>query len=315
MVQGLGGFNGWGGVIYVLTHLGVLWNDESLLDEAASHAVSLSERIAQDPLLDWIAGSAGCAVSLLRLHEVRPDPSLIANVRACGERLLAMAEPQERGLGWRMPLAGDRALAGLSHGAAGIALALLHIADATDDSRFRQTALEALAFERSLFISERQNWPDLRAGAADGLDASTGHFMQAWCHGAPGIGMARLAGLPFLDDDSIRTEIETAVRSTVAHGLGQNHCLCHGDVGNLQLLAVAGRTLDRPDWSSSAGCLAGGVLDSIQRDGLLFGLPGNVETPGLMTGLTGVAYGLARLAAPERIPSILTLDSVPLKNS
>ncbi len=314
-VQGLGGFNGWGGVIYVLTQLGSLWGDEALLDEAMATTEGLAERIARDELLDWIAGSAGCAVSLLRLHEVRPDPSLLPLVRACGERLLEKAEPHGEGLGWRMPLAGDRALAGLSHGAAGIALALLHIADATGDETFRHTADRALAFERGLFVAERQNWPDLRAGAAEGMDASTGHFMQAWCHGAPGIGMARLAGLPFLDDDQIRAEIETTVRSTELNGLGQNHCLCHGDVGNLQLLAMAGRTLDRGDWSASAGRLAGGVLDSIRRDGLLFGLPGSVETPGLMTGLAGVAYGLARLAAPERIPSILTLESVPSKSS
>ena len=312
-VQGLGGFNGWGGVIYVLTQLGSLWQDEALLDEAMAYTEGLAELIAQDELLDWIAGSAGCAVSLLRLNEVRPDPRLIPLVRACGERLLEKAEPHGQGLGWRMPLAGDRALAGLSHGAAGIALALLHVAEATGEEKFRRAAEQGLAFERGLFVAERQNWPDLRAGAAEGMDASTGHFMQAWCHGAPGIGMARLAGLPFMDDDQIRAEIDTTVRSTEHHGLGQNHCLCHGDVGNLQLPAMAGRALDREDWLGSAGRLAGGVLDSIQRDGLLFGLPGNVETPGLMTGLAGVAYGLARLAAPERIPSILTLESVPSK--
>ncbi|HYO51923.1 hypothetical protein [Archangium sp.] len=31
------------------------------------------------------------------------------------------------------------------------------------------------------------------------------------------------------------------------------------------------------------------------------------ETPGLLMGLAGIGYGLLRLAAPERVPSVLTL--------
>ena len=135
--------------------------------------------------------------------------------------------------------------------------------------------------------------------------------MQAWCHGAPGIGLARVAGLPYLDDATVRAEIETTVASTLAHGQGQNHCLCHGDTGNLELVLEAGRALGRPDWIKQAGLSAGAVLDSIEADGLLFGLAGNVETPGLMTGLSGVAYGLARLAEPEALPSLLTLAPPP----
>jgi lantibiotic modifying enzyme len=33
-----------------------------------------------------------------------------------------------------------------------------------------------------------------------------------------------------------------------------------------------------------------------------------VESPGLMTGLAGIGYGLLRLAKPARVPSILTLE-------
>jgi lantibiotic modifying enzyme len=32
-----------------------------------------------------------------------------------------------------------------------------------------------------------------------------------------------------------------------------------------------------------------------------------VETPGLMTGVAGIGYGLLRLAAPLRVPSVLAL--------
>jgi lantibiotic modifying enzyme len=35
------------------------------------------------------------------------------------------------------------------------------------------------------------------------------------------------------------------------------------------------------------------------------GVPGNVATPGLLTGQAGIGYGLLRLAAPHQVPSIL----------
>ena len=50
------------------------------------------------------------------------------------------------------------------------------------------------------------------------------------------------------------------------------------------------------------------MLASIERDGWLCGTRGGVEAPGLMNGLAGIGYGLLRLAAPERVPSVLALE-------
>ncbi|NJL57749.1 hypothetical protein HC928_23425 [bacterium] len=38
------------------------------------------------------------------------------------------------------------------------------------------------------------------------------------------------------------------------------------------------------------------------------GTPTGVETPGLMMGLAGIGYQLLRLANPQSVPSILTLE-------
>lgn len=309
LVNGIGGFNGWGGIVYALAHLGRLWNDDALLDEAESYAERLPELIAGDTMLDFIIGAAGCISSLAALAEVRPSARLDALMLACGERLLEKAEPQRHGLGWRMPVAGDRALAGLSHGAAGIALALLRLYGRTGDERFRAAAVGGVAFERSLFSEAEQNWPDLRAGADQGIDSGDGlHYMLAWCHGAPGIGLARIAGLPWLDDADVRQEIDVAVRSTIERGFSDNHSLCHGDLGNLELLFAAAHAFGDAQLEEQAWQLAGGIADSIRNGGWLHGLPGNIETPGLMAGLAGIGYGLARLARPDLLPRLLTLD-------
>jgi type 2 lantibiotic biosynthesis protein LanM len=304
----LGAYTGWGGLLWALTHLGVLWGHEELLAEAERIAhVEIPPGIPQDASHDLLAGASGCLVSLLTLQGVRPSDRLLDTAVQCGERLLASARPMERGLGWHLEIAGPTPLAGLSHGVAGIAWPLLRLAAATGDGRYRETALRALEYERSLYDPEKRNWPDLREGATL-EEATEPHFMWAWCHGAPGVGLGRLAGLPYLDDATVRAEIETAVESTIEHGFGRNHCLCHGDLGNLEAVTLAAERMGRPDWAERTGRIAGGILAGMRERGWLFGIPGRTEPPGLMTGLAGIGYGLLRLAAPERVPSVTILE-------
>jgi lantibiotic modifying enzyme len=132
--------------------------------------------------------------------------------------------------------------------------------------------------------------------------------MTAWCHGAPGIGLARLRALQHLDDPEIRAEIDIALKTTLTQGFGGNHSLCHGDLGNLELLLQASQTLDVPQWRAEVERIAATILTSIDQQGWRCGVPLEVETPGLMTGLAGIGYGLLRLAEPMRVPSVLTLE-------
>lgn len=131
--------------------------------------------------------------------------------------------------------------------------------------------------------------------------------MIAWCHGAPGIGLARLASLEHIDDATIREEIDAALQTTLAHGFGLNHCLCHGDMGNLEFVLSATRLLSFSQYEEQVQHLISTLLDSIQREGWVTGVPLGVETPGLMTGITGTGYALLRAASAERVPSILLL--------
>jgi lantibiotic modifying enzyme len=48
-------------------------------------------------------------------------------------------------------------------------------------------------------------------------------------------------------------------------------------------------------------------LQSVETQGWCTGVPLGVEVPGLMTGLSGIGYGLLRLARPELVPSVLAL--------
>lgn len=104
-------------------------------------------------------------------------------------------------------------------------------------------------------------------------------------------------------------EIRTAVRATLAEGFGFNHSLCHGDLGNLELVREAGRVLEDEALEAEAKRIAGRVLAQIEQEGPRCGASIHTEIPGLLTGLAGIGYGLLRAARPDQVPSVLLLET------
>lgn len=314
-----GGFTNLGGVVYALAHLGKLWNDTSLFDEAERVVNRLRELIDDDEYLDVLGGAAGAIVALLSLYKCTSSDNALAVAIQCAEQLVARAEPMSSGAAWCTNNAEtERPLSGFSHGTAGIAWALLELFAVTGDERYRKAALDGINYERSLFVPEAGNWLDIRElKPLEWIDHEKQRFMVAWCHGAVGIGLARLLSLPHVgrDDAEVRAEIDVAIRTTLERGFGLNHCLCHGDLGNLDLLLQAGSVFNNPQLTRRTYEIASSILDSMDKHGWLCGVPMGVETPGLMTGLAGIGYGLLRLAEPEFVPSILTLAPPPNTNA
>ena len=308
-IKMIGAFQGWGGIIYLLTHLGWLWDDPALIAEAEEIVKALPPLIERDEHNDIISGAAGCLASLLCLHSCAPARFTLAAALQCGERLLERARPMEQGVAWFIRVDAARPPTGFSHGASGVAWALLELSALTGEERFRRAALAAVAYERSQFSAQTGNWLDPGDPQATARSGAKGaHALTlAWCYGAPGIGMARARMLRHDDDDVLREDLEAALKVTLTSGFGRNHSLCHGDLGNLELLLQASDTLSDPALCLRAESIAAGILKSIERDGWLCGTPLTVQSPGLMNGLAGVGYGLLRLAAPKRVPSVLTL--------
>lgn len=298
------GFEGWGGLIATLTLLAELWQDPALLDEATQIVERLPALIEQDQAFDIIGGAAGCLAGLLRLERAAPSAAVRAALLQCGERLLAGAQHMEQGIGWVSPAA-PRPLAGFAHGAAGIAWAMAELATLTGEQRFAAAAREALRYEQTLFSPDAGNW--YYQEHASGGDHPDAKLLAAWCHGAPGIGLARLHMLRHLDDSSLRSDLAVALQTTLSQGFGGNHSLCHGDLGNLELLLHARDLLDWQTWAPQVERLSAGILDNIEQHGWLCGTPDAIESPGLMTGLAGIGYQLLRLAQPQRVPALLIL--------
>jgi lantibiotic modifying enzyme len=119
--------------------------------------------------------------------------------------------------------------------------------------------------------------------------------------------LALVDSLQHMDDLETREEIGIALRKTVESDFGINHCLCHGDLGNLDILLHAARRLDDSRWMEAGKRRASETVATIAQRGCLGGTYISLGSPGLMVGLAGIGYGLLRLACPERVPSVLVL--------
>lgn len=311
------GMSGLPGVVYALCLLARLLDDESLIDQAAGIAAGLRGPAADDVQYDVVSGSAGTIAAMRALHATRPDGPAAELVAAAADRLLATAQPHPPGCGWLPASIADQRLArvplaGFGHGNAGIAWALEHAAEMLGDGRYAQLAGEAVAYERSLFDPAQGGWRDVRLA-----DQRMG--ITAWCHGAVGIGLARLdrprqaaAGCgPAIGDPAGAGDIDAALAVARRDGFGTSHCLCHGDTGTVELLLTAATVLGRPQLRAEADQRAAQILASIRADGEVCGVPLGHPTPSLMVGLAGIGYGLLRAAAPERVPAVLLLAPEP----
>ncbi|HEY0617119.1 MAG TPA: type 2 lanthipeptide synthetase LanM family protein [Kribbella sp.] len=121
-----------------------------------------------------------------------------------------------------------------------------------------------------------------------------------WCSGDAGTVLARLsAGAP-VDLVAFST---TAVERPVLADLS----LCHGELGAVEpLLWLAER--DHPAVEGVRRRRTGLVLAAVQQYGPRCGTPRGVTSPGLLTGLAGIGYGLLRLGFGGQVPSVLLLE-------
>ncbi|WP_027087444.1 type 2 lanthipeptide synthetase LanM family protein [Cohnella panacarvi] len=313
---GIGSAYGWGSIVYGLTRLKRLSDDRTLLEEAVQAARFITpERIACDDALDMMYGSAGVIASLLTLYDEVGQEWLLELARCAGERLLHVHKPTHTG--HRAWFVGEHqyALTGLSHGTAGIAYALFRLYAATGMERFKEAAEEGLRYETAVFHTERHNWPDYRGYRP----YEPLRFMNSWCHGATGIGLARLGSLSCYRTASMVKDVEEAILAVTREPLASADHICCGNLGRVEMLIAAAQTLNRPDLTAIAhhqvtSALYGhaDALGSRFAHHSLAALPNGALDIGFYRGISGIGYTLLRLCdvmeQQEPVGSILLLN-------
>lgn len=317
-------FTGRAGTVLSAAAVGILNKDSGILDAAAAAMEHLRRRAGSGS--DLLSGRAGTIIAFLCLAHMLNDNSLLEDAARLGEELLEQANVSPYGYSWTNE-ADEQSpgLTGLSHGASGIAAALVELAHSTGREAFTTGAREAFRYERSWYSEKNRDWPDLREANERTARATPQPFLDQWCHGAPGIALSRIRAADLLDDAVLRSEaaiaIRTTARKTAAAITNTNFSfsLCHGLAGNADILLQSlsnPKAGHQPAIASKNHVGTGELLKRIAAQGYWrhhlgdspwpCGVPvSGVTVPGLMLGTAGIGYHYLRLAHPRSTPSIL----------
>jgi hypothetical protein len=271
---------------------------------------------------DILSGTAGAALGFLHLHQATGEAWTATAAELMLRHAMRDARWMKEGVCWNVRPENMTGLCGMSHGNAGIALVLLEASRYLDQPAYRTLALQALRYESSCFRPEEGTWPDFRKithatdeeferdyGRQPEESFATHTYMDAWCHGAPGIGLTRVRCAELLGDEWL-SDLRVAVERTrrMAVGADRTFTLCHGTCGNAVLFLEAEPLIGDPSLralSEEAGTRA---IAARERDGTWvsgYQPLGSTEDLCLMLGNSGIGYFLLQLAAPGRTNILL----------
>lgn len=308
-----GATDGWGSLVWTGVTLAELLGRPEPLELARRAAARGAAAPDSEGRWGWdlAAGEAGALLGLLALAEADPAGGALAAATVAGERLLAaqIGEGEEAGA-WPFP-GGGPALAGFAHGASGIARALEALGRATGDGRFGAAADRAVAWERRQLDRARGDWPVRIAGARPGEVER--RFLGSWCHGAPGVALARVARLAAGSDAAATADLEVALAYAADAPLPEVDHLCCGTAGRLSALTAAGRTLGDAAPLAAGRRLARRALARAEGSGgwRISGgeTPGERADLGFFRGYPGLAWSLIALTgAGVELPLVALLE-------
>lgn len=239
---------------------------------------------------DFLTGELG-AVAILLGHGIATDtaPGLHV-IESHVHDILNGTVPQEW---WSQ--------SGFGHGIAASMFTVSRFFDSLGNQQLTEDALQVLHHRlEDFYDNHSQTW----LSRSDG----SGRLRPAWCHGTAGIAMALAAGQRFVPDIKTNSDrLNTAIEHSLAHGLGRNLTLCHGDLGTLEILRWTAETTERT-WLKDT--VQKRVDNEYSPERLLQVLEDRSSrytlTPSFMVGTSGVLYWLCHQIDEEsmRLPII-----------
>jgi lantibiotic biosynthesis protein len=269
-----------------------------LLDHAREH-------LGDPHPFDLIGGNAGAIPALHFIGSRFRGEECLGMASLLADELCRTATWAGPACSWTAEgFAGLPAMTGLSHGASGIAAALLRHYALTGEPRVLKVARGAFAFEDELYSPRERNWVDTRYPHAGHGPMLTGLFRRSYCHGAPGIALARAMAsrLDLARGDQhqalARAAIDTT-RAAVADALAEashDATLCHGIAGLSEVLLGAGELLDDTNCRQLAEETANALIARYSGDDFPSEVsPSGGITPYLMAGTAGIGLHFLRL--------------------
>ncbi len=318
------------GVPYALLRMAEVTEEKVYLDKALGLAYARKDSFANSHGDDLLSGRAGVVLGLLHLFAATGETWLLEAMDSSIQSLLARVNHGPVGLYWDRSAQNISGLCGLAHGATGVGFVFLELGHYFNNETFYRVAEQAFLYERYFYFQAQleKNWPDLRKGLFLSNDLqehrsafltgnleffTRGHDMNAWCHGAMGIGLSRLRACQLLThpiyQEEARFAIDKTIKTTITAPLpAPTFTLCHGSGGNAELFLYAYQTFKQPEYLAWAEIVATRALEHHEKmNHYLSGYrgEGQLEDRSLFMGNAGIGYFLLRVLDPFEVPSIL----------
>ncbi|WP_207640730.1 type 2 lanthipeptide synthetase LanM [Butyrivibrio sp. VCD2006] len=192
---------------------------------------------------------------------------------------------------------------GFSHGYAGYQYAFTKAFEATKKVKYLKYAEKMEQLEDEFFNKHQRNWLDLRDDQKN--------CCSFWCHGAPGILLARSY---FMEKNLFRSRYREVIHKIILdlniYTRGTfNDSLCHGRVGNLDALSTIAKNIGDRKLLSLCRTLFVEEEQQLKREGAVYGIPQLKRSMSFMLGMPGIGYGLLRQIT-KGLPLVLSLEIV-----
>ena len=299
----VGLFNGISGYLYILNLVhdedrNQKWNKcNEKLFRLIESSINTSDSV------DVIGGLAGCVSALMNIYETAGVSAADKErCRTISEKCLKLIIDRssllsEGGRSWINSFNGS-CMTGFAHGNAGIIAVLARAEKVFGRSEELDKLInDSLEFERTLYNRTDGNWR---------INNNEEKYGNGWCHGVPGILLekAELIANDCANDD-IYDEFDTALNTTEKHTFGIGPSLCHGDLGNIQIVHYAALVSGNKQLEQK--CMD--KLDEITQKVIIPRYKGRAfrgaSAAGLMIGSAGFGYTLLRFICPDKVKMIL----------
>ncbi len=279
---------------------------------------------------DFINGTAGIILALLHLHSASGEKWLLDKIDKNIKHLLNKVNAGKKGLYWDRVPGYITGLCGFSHGAAGIGYVFLELGHYFNNPSFYWIAEQAFLYESTHFNKKMGNWPDLRKFRDSDSDFqiqkkafiegnisvfTTRGDMNAWCHGAAGLGLSRIRACELLKNWLYERELKIALKKTIETDVNGKYnpfsfIYCHGKGGNAELFLESYKYFKNIKYLKYAEIIALEALRNkkekkIYNSGFGYKEVSGKEDKSLFMGISGIGYFYLKLLNPLNIPSVL----------
>lgn len=319
------------GSALALHEIGTYTKDQQLVDAAIKIGKGAGGFLNMPGAVDdLINGYAGTMMGLVKLYHLSGEKELLDLAYRYVEKMLGNATLNPGGIYWDRGDKHIKGLCGYSHGASGIGIAWLELANYFGNDSYKWLAEACFHYENNQYDEESNNWPDFRKGIYDEQSRKeyTDHYrnknfgffhrtgdMAAWCHGAPGIGLARVRAHELTGEEAYRFDLDKALSKTrtvfAEHNSPfQSYTLCHGKGGNAMLFLEVFKQNKDPELLEEAFAIAKeGILKRKEGNTYVSGFSmaaDNQEDNSLFMGNAGIGYYYLMVREPLQVPSILS---------